>query len=241
MLQNPLILIVCPIVIIYTSSSRVFFQIHYFHFPMQKYFLVVEHISLHCWLFLNFWTVAPDSNTSNMATGSELAMAHGISKGDLIKVTEGELSSLEGRVIRIDGDKITMQPYHKDLKVGRGHGGGAMLLGGGGGGGAIVTRGGRSYGTRGGGRAIVTRGGGAMVLGGGGGGGGAMVLAGGGAMLLAGGGGGRSYGTRGGRSYSYSRGEELVYSRGEELVYSQGEELWYSRREELWYSRGEEL
>ena len=61
-------------------------------------------------------------------------MAHGISKGDLIKVTEGELSSLEGRVIRIDGDKITMQPYHKDLKVGRGHGGGAMLLGGGGGG-----------------------------------------------------------------------------------------------------------
>ena len=61
--------------------------------------------------------VAPDKGSLKQATGSELAMAHGISTGDLIKVIEGELSNLEGKVIRIDGDKITMQPHHKDLKV----------------------------------------------------------------------------------------------------------------------------
>jgi len=35
----------------------------------------------------------------------------------MVEVCEGELIHLQGRVMRIDGNKITMLPKHEDLKV----------------------------------------------------------------------------------------------------------------------------
>jgi len=37
--------------------------------------------------------------------------------GDYVEVTEGELTNLQGRVISLDGNKITMIPKHEDLQV----------------------------------------------------------------------------------------------------------------------------
>lgn len=42
---------------------------------------------------------------------------HSFSPGDNVEVCEGELVHLQGRVIAVDGNKITMLPSHEDLKV----------------------------------------------------------------------------------------------------------------------------
>lgn len=42
--------------------------------------------------------------------------AHSFSPGDNVEVCEGELIHLQGRVIAVDGNKITMLPTHEDLK-----------------------------------------------------------------------------------------------------------------------------
>ena len=44
-------------------------------------------------------------------------LSHNFSPGDTVVVCEGELINLQGKVIRIDGEKITMLPKHEDLKV----------------------------------------------------------------------------------------------------------------------------
>jgi len=52
-----------------------------------------------------------------VATKSQSEVTHNFANGDMIEVCEGELVHLQGRVIRIDGNKITMLPKHEDLKV----------------------------------------------------------------------------------------------------------------------------
>jgi len=52
-----------------------------------------------------------------VATKSQSEVTHNFATGDMIEVCEGELIHLQGRVIRIDGNKITMLPKHEDLKV----------------------------------------------------------------------------------------------------------------------------
>ena len=41
---------------------------------------------------------------------------HNFAAGDMVEVAEGELVHLQGQVIRIDGNKITIMPKHEDLK-----------------------------------------------------------------------------------------------------------------------------
>jgi len=52
-----------------------------------------------------------------VASKSQAEVTHNFAAGDMIEVCEGELIHLQGRVIRIDGNKITMLPKHEDLKV----------------------------------------------------------------------------------------------------------------------------
>ena len=37
--------------------------------------------------------------------------------GDHVEVIEGELTHLQGRVISVDGNKVTMIPKHEELQV----------------------------------------------------------------------------------------------------------------------------
>ena len=43
-------------------------------------------------------------------------LVHTFSTGDNVEVIEGELMNLQGKVLAVDGSKITMQPKHEDLK-----------------------------------------------------------------------------------------------------------------------------
>ena len=52
----------------------------------------------------------PASTTSGEPT-------HNLAAGDMVEVCEGELIHLQGKIIRIDGNKVTMLPKHEDLKV----------------------------------------------------------------------------------------------------------------------------
>ena len=45
---------------------------------------------------------------------------HTFAPGDTVRVAEGELIHLTGRIITVDGNTITMLPKHDDLKVRRG-------------------------------------------------------------------------------------------------------------------------
>lgn len=44
-------------------------------------------------------------------------IVHNLAPGDVVEVAEGELINLQGKVIKVDGNKITFLPNHKDLKV----------------------------------------------------------------------------------------------------------------------------
>ncbi|KAG8235706.1 hypothetical protein J437_LFUL016324 [Ladona fulva] len=46
------------------------------------------------------------------------AAAHSFSTGDNVEVCEGELMNLQGKILAIDGSKVTVMPKHEDLKVG---------------------------------------------------------------------------------------------------------------------------
>ncbi len=59
---------------------------------------------------LYFFLVAPKVATAGEPT-------HNLCPGDTVEVCEGELIHLQGKIIRIDGNKITMIPKHDDLKV----------------------------------------------------------------------------------------------------------------------------
>ncbi|XP_005096032.1 transcription elongation factor SPT5 [Aplysia californica] len=47
---------------------------------------------------------------------SENEIAHNFAPGDSVVVSEGELLNLQGKVIRVDGNKITIMPRHEELK-----------------------------------------------------------------------------------------------------------------------------
>ncbi len=48
--------------------------------------------------------------------GEKEEAAHNFATGDNVEVTEGELVNLQGKVMAVDGAKITMMPKHEDLK-----------------------------------------------------------------------------------------------------------------------------
>lgn len=50
------------------------------------------------------------------ATSDKDDLAHNFSTGDNVEVMEGELMNLQGKVMAVDGTKITIQPKHEDLK-----------------------------------------------------------------------------------------------------------------------------
>lgn len=51
---------------------------------------------------------------------------HNLQPGDNVEVCEGELINLQGKILSVDGNKVTIMPKHEDLKVhpwlGRGRG-----------------------------------------------------------------------------------------------------------------------
>lgn len=51
-----------------------------------------------------------------LATTDKDEATHTFSNGDNVEVQEGELINLQGKVIAVDGNKITMLPKHDDLK-----------------------------------------------------------------------------------------------------------------------------
>lgn len=55
----------------------------------------------------------PVSNKDNSANSQSL------SAGDNVEVCTGELINLQGKVLSIDGDMVTIMPKHDDLKVSR--------------------------------------------------------------------------------------------------------------------------
>ncbi|XP_067948038.1 transcription elongation factor SPT5-like [Watersipora subatra] len=59
-------------------------------------------------------SVSLDSLISKSGSGTEVA--HNFAAGDMVEVAEGELVHLQGKIISIDGNKITMLPKHDDLK-----------------------------------------------------------------------------------------------------------------------------
>ena len=40
-----------------------------------------------------------------------------LAPGDIVEVCEGQLMHLQGKVINVEGDIITIMPKHEDLKV----------------------------------------------------------------------------------------------------------------------------
>lgn len=42
---------------------------------------------------------------------------HNLQAGDNVEVCEGELINLQGKILSVDGNKITIMPKHEDLKV----------------------------------------------------------------------------------------------------------------------------
>jgi len=58
----------------------------------------------------------PEGLDIDVGSGEKEEVAHKFSNGDNVLVVEGELQNLQGRVIAVDGSKITIQPKHEDLK-----------------------------------------------------------------------------------------------------------------------------
>lgn len=52
---------------------------------------------------------------STITTGKE--REHNFQPGDNVEVCEGELINLQGKILSVDGNKITIMPKHEDLKV----------------------------------------------------------------------------------------------------------------------------
>ena len=42
---------------------------------------------------------------------------HSFAPGDNVEVIEGELIHLQGKILSIDGNTVTIMPKHEDLKV----------------------------------------------------------------------------------------------------------------------------
>lgn len=58
----------------------------------------------------------PQSRTPFVSAGKE--REHNFQPGDNVEVCEGELINLQGKILSVDGNKITIMPKHEDLKVG---------------------------------------------------------------------------------------------------------------------------
>ncbi|XP_041365560.1 transcription elongation factor SPT5-like [Gigantopelta aegis] len=60
----------------------------------------------------------PDSMDVELVQESKSAgeISHNFAPGDVVEVCEGELIHLQGKIIRCDGNKITIMPKHEDLK-----------------------------------------------------------------------------------------------------------------------------
>lgn len=57
--------------------------------------------------------LSPDSLLSPLGKERE----HNFQPGDNVEVCEGELINLQGKILSVDGNKITIMPKHEDLKV----------------------------------------------------------------------------------------------------------------------------
>lgn len=55
---------------------------------------------------------------SPMSAPSGKEREHNFQPGDNVEVCEGELINLQGKILSVDGNKITIMPKHEDLKVG---------------------------------------------------------------------------------------------------------------------------
>lgn len=58
----------------------------------------------------------PASQPCTCPAGKE--REHNFQPGDNVEVCEGELINLQGKILSVDGNKITIMPKHEDLKVG---------------------------------------------------------------------------------------------------------------------------
>jgi len=57
-------------------------------------------------------------SASLVSTGQKVSDdRHNFATGDNVEVCEGELQHLQGKILAMDGNKITIQPKHEDLKV----------------------------------------------------------------------------------------------------------------------------
>lgn len=51
------------------------------------------------------------------AGGKDDGPGHSFSAGDNVEVCQGELMNLQGKILAIDGNMITVMPKHEDLTV----------------------------------------------------------------------------------------------------------------------------
>ena len=60
--------------------------------------------------FLNFFiSVVPEAKASDDG--------HNLVTGDIVEVIEGSMLAMQGKVVKIDGKRITIQPKHEEFKV----------------------------------------------------------------------------------------------------------------------------
>uniref|UniRef100_A0A1I8FAV8 Transcription elongation factor SPT5 n=1 Tax=Macrostomum lignano TaxID=282301 RepID=A0A1I8FAV8_9PLAT len=65
---------------------------------------------------LEKFQATPDTPAGLEMLNSIGLIRHAFAPGDVVEVCEGELKDLQGRVIRIEGDEVTILPNHDDLK-----------------------------------------------------------------------------------------------------------------------------
>eukprot|EP00094_Tigriopus_californicus_P005339 TCALIF_05148-PA protein Name:"Similar to SUPT5H Transcription elongation factor SPT5 (Homo sapiens)" AED:0.12 eAED:0.12 QI:0/0.33/0.3/1/0.77/0.8/10/0/1058 len=58
----------------------------------------------------------PEGIDIELPASDKEEISHAFSNGDNVEVVDGELVNLQGKVIAVDGSKITIQPKHEDLK-----------------------------------------------------------------------------------------------------------------------------
>lgn len=58
----------------------------------------------------------PEGVDVELAHSAKLDEDHNLSPGDNVEVTDGELINLQGKILKVEGNKITMLPKHEDLK-----------------------------------------------------------------------------------------------------------------------------
>jgi len=54
---------------------------------------------------------------STVASGDSSKVVPTLAPGDVVEVREGQLMHLQGKVINVEGDVVTIMPKHDDLKV----------------------------------------------------------------------------------------------------------------------------